>query len=544
MDANVNRNIAGKTNGTTQTSKRDWFRAGRWKREGSPCYFVEGLCHGAFSFFYDETTQDSHQPRLYLDLGDNKIKRVGYPEYIRIKKEDRSFGNSAQCPYSPIANHIVLYSFHNGMLGEFYTRTLSGLIAIQRTFAGSSKEEIFRTNWNEQTQLYLHTDSEKPVLDGHFLFLDSLTSNPLLPFRTFFDRANCRCVRRLFFCGYEARPEDNGNNVTIKRQPAVWNGHRSGKEFLVPEVDMNREDLRTWENFFPISRQHLLAVIAENGRIDQLVSEFRADVFSRQNIEIHSNVTRRIVGLSQRNGRRSWINMESSIDHCNNVFRLHGVACIEVNVEDESSNPLAHLVMHRSLDMLIGIHGASLTDGVWMKEDSFVLELLPYVPDGLVMGPWTRSITTPTPLGVIFTSTNLNHVGYRLGVRSIPQCKECWGNSTRMHKFLKEAEHRWDSRNFEVHHDIVEEAVSRFLLVGHANGVDCNSFLANAQRDNHTFILYNVLCANTSVQHHSRVSNYVKPHHFYYPHEKHGLPFGIELNYMVARGNPRSYREL
>ena len=67
-----------------------------------------------------------------------------------------------------------------------------------------------------------------------------------------------------------------------------------------------------------------------------------------------------IIGCTQRLKRRSWLNFENIIFLFNNHYHVHRIVCVEVNVE-KTNNPLEQLVLHRSLDVLIGIHGAKVS---------------------------------------------------------------------------------------------------------------------------------------------------------------------------------------
>ena len=91
-----------------------------------------------------------------------------------------------------------------------------------------------------------------------------------------------------------------------------------------------------------------------------------------------------IVGLAQRASRRIWLNLSNATDACNANFLgprtdQARVICVEVNVEDTKS-PHEQFVIHRSLDVLIGVHGAQLTQGVFLRSGASVVELLPWVP--------------------------------------------------------------------------------------------------------------------------------------------------------------------
>ncbi len=73
------------------------------------------------------------------------------------------------------------------------------------------------------------------------------------------------------------------------------------------------------------------------------------------------------LSLTDRKARRVWlnININEIIQACEGEAKfLHEkVVCIKVSVE-EANSMQAQLLMHVSLDTLIGIHGAQLSHGV------------------------------------------------------------------------------------------------------------------------------------------------------------------------------------
>ena len=89
------------------------------------------------------------------------------------------------------------------------------------------------------------------------------------------------------------------------------------------------------------------------------------------------------MGLTQRTTRRSWINLGDVMDACDNAFPDNNnnnnnnetkdgedpkkVICVEVNVENATS-PEEQFMLHRTLDALVGVHGAQLSESVELKE--------------------------------------------------------------------------------------------------------------------------------------------------------------------------------
>jgi len=85
-------------------------------------------------------------------------------------------------------------------------------------------------------------------------------------------------------------------------------------------------------------------------RKDQLLANGVIDGSYRGNTKEYT-----VVGLTQRTYRRSWINLPQVIETCDSSS-LERIICVEVNVENTSS-PFEQLLLHRSLDVMIGVHG-------------------------------------------------------------------------------------------------------------------------------------------------------------------------------------------
>lgn len=238
---------------------------------------------------------------------------------------------------------------------------------------------------------------------------------------------------------------------------------------------------------------------------DSLLSSpfLRADIDAYRvkvckSMSAHNPASVKLISVAQRSSRRRWRNADALVRKFRTQFRQRGIVLVVTNVEESYSNPYEQLVRHAALDGLIGIHGAQMTHGIWLRDGSWIVELLPYVPESLVSrGSWTRQTTSPTPLGVMFDETKLNHIGVRLDRSSAPYCKDendnfdCWNAQS------------WDKRDFVVDETVFESILDRFLVPNSLD--DCNGMVERTRNDT---VLYNVVCKDDQ-------EDGPRVHHFY-----------------------------
>jgi hypothetical protein len=396
---------------------------------------------------------------------------------------------------------MILFSQSNHMLGEFYARVLMGFWEIvskilqqqqqqQRMYPNTTVDDGMDLFF-EQTQLYLHMeDHAADMLDSHHLFLDTVKANPLLHFKTLFDYTGCRCMKRIFLCGYDYQHQSTETVLTPGRMVGTVNYANS--KMLTESQEQAKQHMR----------QALLErVIGKNPLMQQHIQQHRLAILSSVSNERRESELQdwKIVGLAQRTGRRRWLGLNQLKKKCNQKFNESKIVCITVDIEKEQwSNPVKHVVAHAVLDALIGIHGAQLTEALWMPPHSLVVELLPYLPSEVKFGEWTTWQHRPTPLGVLFTNTDLNHIGYQLGRTSAPYCpdwhdKECWHNEST----------RWDNRDFIVDFSLLEDLISRFVVM---QSTTCDNYKVQAGDD---YVLYNINCVDGSA------GNQKVPKHYY-----------------------------
>jgi hypothetical protein len=202
----------------------------------------------------------------------------------------------------------------------------------------------------------------------------------------------------------------------------------------------------------------------------------------------------------QRKLCRKWLNMNDVLSKCNEHFRSDKIVCVEINLENEYSNPMTQVIMHAVLDMLIGVHGSGLTKAMWMPKQAIIVELLPWIHPWTKWGRWSTITHSAMPLGIIWVDTDLNNVGYQLPHKSDPLClddftQECYDCA------------QFDNQvtDVEVPLDIVKKSISIFLQPERSTMTDCHHWKRQAGT---SFVLYNVQCAD------SGTNQTVSPHHF------------------------------
>jgi hypothetical protein len=384
-----------------------------------------------------------------------------------------------KCIDSPTPNHIILQSWYNDMLGEFYDRALVGL------FEFLEAQNVPIDDFVEFSQLYIHRmDPFKPLMDSHQIFTDAFRSSSLGDLLQLMDTTQCRCLPRVFFCGYRNVKNGNLTNLT----PASTVLHRTPQHTTV---------YAKMRNFL---RQRL---ILDNQFALTDIRNFRSAVLQRN--KLWRNSPRpisewKLVGLTQRSGRRKWLNLTQVIQNLTEPMIAKGIVLLEVNVENEEWTPYQQMVRHAALDGIIGIHGAQLTEAVWMKPGSLVAELLPYVPNVTNYGHWTTTTHKATPLGIIFDETDLLHVGYRLERESAPYCynatKKCWSYQS----------NPWDARDFIASSEIVSTILDLFIVKKSATCEDYRELSMTVKN----VVVYNAPCADASSPHQ------VNPRHYYW----------------------------
>jgi hypothetical protein len=471
--------------------KKDWFQRKRFQSSRAlkkSCHIFENVCHSSGRWWY-KPTKGAEQPDFTLLTNLRGAK--GYPEKVRVFHSDvNAHMRNRTCHESPIPNHVSLHGNFDTMLGEFYVRVLVGLNEMARSQVDNMDDFL------EQTQLYLHMyeKNNKAMLDSHHIFTDAFRGHPLLDFKSLLDNAECQCLPRLLLCGYRRNKEKAaklGGGKVIEPGNGIFPWGTNYKYNVYDDL-RKRIRRRVLEN--PLARDDIKAYKEQVLRDKGVTADF--DDW-------------KLIGLAQRSGRRRWLNLQENENACDQALRRHKILCTEINVEIKESYPYRQAISHGALDGLFGIHGAQLTEAIWMKRGSLVVEFLPWMHKGTTkIGGWTRNVGAPTPLGKIYSGTDLNHIGYPLQRHSAPYCYgvetkdegRCWRGKA------------WDVRDFKATSESIIDSVSMFFV---NQTISCENYRDWAAD---SFVLYNIQCGNDARR------NYIWPHHFYWKTELNKLP--------------------
>ncbi|KAL7510893.1 hypothetical protein ACHAXN_007798 [Cyclotella atomus] len=432
---------------SSQNSRAELFP---WDRDNI-CFVVENICNLRKSqwFYFSNDRRSScseakHQPKHFSMPG-----RLGPFISPDMPKETITKLHPKKCMISNVTNHVVISGRHIRMMGEYYQRIMLPLHHLMQDYMSSSNS----TSTNEkEVQFYIHfSDIHQKVLDSHYLYTMGLPFGDNV--KHWIDYISnvkmCQCYRRLVFCGYtygDSDPSERDTKLNLIPYHFIADnpekhcnaGYNQKTKLLATERCYVWQDLRsalvkTLESTHP--NLHLDVQAYRKQLIGSAVKPFSSE--GEQALNQHDY---KIIGLSQRSDRRKWLDINETISHCNKQYHSAGIVCVEVDVANLPTNfisigteqPLSsieeQLVLYQSIDALIGIHGSQLTQGVLLKSNSVVVELLPWLPDKShwkipVHGDgWVNRKDHPTPMGIMWHNTDINEAGYYLSRESVPLC--------------------------------------------------------------------------------------------------------------------------
>lgn len=520
---------------TTDDSNKHWWRKSKM------CFEVDHICHTRSTnyWFYYETQSKQQvlfQPSLQLrfeslkyDHGQFAEKRINITVDASSKldvtfTDNHTFqSNDETCKISPIPLHVVLQSLFNFMIGEFYVRTLSPLhllLTSQTIVNGTSP-----LPQDQDIQFYVHlSHGGQHFYDGHKLLLSGMISKEnaaeVKSMLDLFDitetdevnsASHCECFEKMVFCGYDVYQND-ATTKSMKEDITpdstlnytLWNAANTAGDLERTgscDKDVINNDVYSCKEWADL-RYFLASNLPKHfPSLNHDILRYRKDILVRKGFvdKTYNGTTTewKFVGLAQRSYRRTWLNLHDVMQECNSLHQKKQtkVICVEINVE-KTIGPYEQLILHRSVDSLIGVHGAQMTQAVLLPHHGHVLELLPWIPSNYsIRGLWVQTRHAPTPLGVIYHNTDLNHLGYSLGRASVPLClgvgelgskeeKECLTSKKNREQFI------WDSRDFNVDPAIILQYMEQFLFLSD----DAKSCSKLGEALDEDFVLYNVWC--------------------------------------------------
>lgn len=501
------------------------------------------------------------------------------------------------CQLSSPGTVVVLQSAFNDMLGEFYVRTLVRLHNLIHAGNGNTSDThndedvrfLVHMAYKDKHLLDGHRLTLEGISGGTTgAAVNNLTEAALLlefldgDDRGGGDTSSCECYQKLIFCGYDVKVQkttEQSSQLPPLLQPFTTLVdadtdntnqdplHPAGvklKYTLWPSKvirDLNPDQLCMWMRYNTTVPCRDVADLRNDmaKNLDRKhptvwsdVAEYRRRVLRERGYPIRDRdddtdgkggnhddkddvMQWTFIGLTQRTYRRAWVNLNETIAECERRFPPLStkVICVEINVERMQS-PHEQLVAHRALNALMGIHGAQLTQAVFLPRHAHVLEILPWIPS-YMLGDWVQVTHHPTPVGIMYHNTDLTHAGYKLGRRSTMMCEgvggvagngtveKCKGVGGVEGNVTAEKEcecflglgrkFSWAKRDFRVDSMIVSNYVEKFLMGRKGRQDEHPSCKDLRRRAGASFVLYNAWCQPEGIL----TGNRSSVHHFYHP---------------------------
>lgn len=383
------------------------FDMERWREWGLSkrhCPYFSNICVYKQHFYVDSEDDlftlmaDTYPRQLFGDRIKHSIPSFDIYKQVfdaRIWNKSMNEYESSNCLYDEETdNHIILSTQFMSMMGEFYLKVLTALHWL-------FNEREMLDKYERDYKFYIMLPEFADIFLGHRLFMERFTKYELQQFVDLFEHYRCKCYRRLFFCGFQKlKDDDNGLYQLLPKQ----NLFGSRGKTLFDRIPYFQSMINEYQLF--ITKHHT--------DIKEKVIEWKQNKLDLS-LRNQDASQWKFIGLYQRTKRRRWKNLRDALRVCNLKYNEYKIFCIEINLEG-FWHSMDIILMHQSCNMLIGIHGATLTDAIWMehKMGNYIVELLPY------NGPdWTSSLNEPTLSGILFWNTTYNYVGLSLSEQSI-----------------------------------------------------------------------------------------------------------------------------
>ena len=388
---------------TRPTSSRDSDFP--WDQDGI-CYVVEDICKLAPKFWTKNKRPQWHyfaregigdgvrarakkQPKLTLDWGEPFISTSN--QTLSIKEVQQN-----KCDISKVLNHVVMHGRYIHMVGEYYQRIILPMHHMMEQYMSYSSPSRSNGEKKKEVQFYIHYrsldypgDKQPKVLDSQRLYTLGLPFGDNL--QTWADenkKPSCQCYPRLVFCGYNVE-NDTSSSLASERRELTLLPNTNVRDnvnkycnagFGQSKLALETENCNVWQDL----RMSLIKTYERNNpTLDEDVSLYRKCLIKNAlrafspSLVLGDIIHRdwKIIGLSQRSDRRIWLNINDTLSHCNTRYHTHKIVCVEVNVANLPTNFTGtgtnnkylssveeQMVLYRSIDSLIGIHGSQVGD--------------------------------------------------------------------------------------------------------------------------------------------------------------------------------------
>ena len=294
----------------------------------------------------------------------------------------------SQCAISDVPNHVVMHGIFQHMMGEFYQRIIlpmhhmmSQYMAYSNSSSNGEKKEV---------QFYIRDPTNpnpRRILDSQRLYTLGLPfGDTLHTWNREVHKPWCQCYSRLVFCGHKVDTSTNSSLTSERGELTLLPDYKVrdntnkycnadyGQKKLALETedcdvwqDLRISLIKTYERIYPAMNQDV-SIYRE-----YLIKNALGTTFSPSFVLgdfIHHDW--KIIGLSQRSDRRKWLNINDTLSHCNTRYHAKKIVCVEVDVANLPTNFIGtgtnnylssveeQMVLYRSIDSLIGIHGSQV----------------------------------------------------------------------------------------------------------------------------------------------------------------------------------------
>lgn len=211
--------------------------------------------------------------------------------------------------------------------------------------------------------MYLHVVEKKKqtLFEGHRLFLGGLPNNNKFDsFVSLVENESCQCFQKLVFCGYdmisasEYEPVNKTSTIgynTLTPEYKTENamvfkpvGYIKSFKTLCTRMTSGKFDLKSSPCFaYRDLRRDIYTTYAnKDENLSHKIAEYRKQILLQKGVLDSISATNDVsdwtfIGLTKRNKRRIWLNMDDTISMCDTMFRKNKVVCFPVDVEEADS---------------------------------------------------------------------------------------------------------------------------------------------------------------------------------------------------------------